>query len=228
MSIYKSLQDRFQTEWINDSRVSGFYSAMMDVMSATQALEAKRSELSKDDRLSPRGIDEQVVTFAGKETVRVLKDISERMDRAGAGIAQRRAQLLPSKPDSTNLAEVLIRSEWRDHFRSMPQAELLAFLMDKPDPVAFAAAFEVPGGLIGLADEARQYVADAWIEANHPEDVALLKAQEEALAVVNAAIQHGVYVLQQQTGFGDKPSIAFDTWMEAASNGNVEPFRKAA
>jgi hypothetical protein len=130
-----------------------------------------------------------------------------------AGLAEARQRLGIPKVDSTDVAAVLLRQEYRAFLRGLDLAERMRRLLDDPDPTLLAAAFEGPPPLAGLTDETRADVRKAYVERHHAKELAALDERQEALDVVGAAAEIAIMAVRSNVGMAPQE---FDQWFETA------------
>lgn len=185
-------------------------------LGAAAGFEAKRDEVKKSDKLTPKGIADELSNFARREVIPALAAATKvAIPAAKREIDKRRDLLVTEGPDKSDLVGALLRQEMRTYLRSLSTNERLAMLRD-PDPVIALAVIEAPAPLSGVTQETHGSLVEKAIEALHPGELAAVTAIEKATETTERATGATKSVVAKALQMSERD---IDQWIE---NGKAE------
>ncbi len=225
MSLIDELNRRFRTGWLNDPELRKYHHAMTSAIDDAENLRTERVTHEKAGKLSAAGLTEVMRDYAVKKVIPGLAENRLKLERAAVKVAEKRKALGIPKPDPKDAVGAILRSEARSLMRSMSQGQLAELLLKNPDPISVAAAFENPMLLPNLTAELRQRVEHALVEASHPDALAAIADEKEAITLANQAVNYAIGELQRSTSF-EGNQHAFNQFVEEASRDVVSRFQR--
>ena len=216
MSIWNTLARQFPADRAKEPHLAPHLATFTKIRHLTSTLAGRREQAKKLGTLNDKGVMEAVRSFAAANVVPELRRQQFRIERRAKMLQEKRLRLGVPKPDPTDIAGAMLRGEIRSYLRSLDAAKLTAMLSVDIDATVVAAVFEAPGFLTGVSPELRARVEELVIEKTHPEEVAQIDEELEALRTIAIAVETSVKEVKTEAGFTGETK-AFDEWMEQAS-----------
>lgn len=187
---------------------------MAKVLHFVDAVPARRPALAEENRLTAKGIDDEVRAHYAANVVPDLRRAAWEAEQTVADIATRRVRLCRVEFDKSDIAAALLRQEMRAPLCAMSQGERVAAINEN---LQFReAAFEGPAMLSELSEETRSELKRRIVREAQPQAAARLDEAEEAVTVAYAAINMVAGALKTEGGF-EGSDLAFDDWMATSS-----------
>jgi hypothetical protein len=165
--------------------------SFLTVIDTAPKVSARRSELKATGKYTDAGIVEQL-TSAALEQMRPLRRARNIVGRAKAELAERRAQLKLKSPDRTDIVGGMERQEIRSWLRSLSQEERDKIFNgggERVDPAIAEAVISAPSELCGVAPSNLELMKRRALEAQFPGEAEDLAELEEAIVLVERAVQ---------------------------------------
>jgi hypothetical protein len=220
-SLRETLEGRWQPHWATRPsfrRVSRAFDQVRGAWRAVDAASGLREKLTKEGRLSAKGIEEAIRDNLETGVVGRLRRGQHEVAKVRAEIAATRAGMGIPKPDKTDAAGAILRSEYRTFLRQVGMAEASKLLLDpNADPALLEAAWEVPAPMIGLDESIRENLRSAILDRTHAEEIAILDELGEAAVVVEGALTGGLQDIAGLAGFRSANDREFQLWVTAAT-----------
>jgi hypothetical protein len=197
-----TLSETLKTRWLPtfDGHSAVIRKHFDQALGVVETLGAKRAELSTDKNLSDVGRAQKLNEFAKAEAARVAK-ASRTLDTARKTISEKRAALVPSVRDKTDVAAALLRREQRDILRTMDSPGMMKILTDANTPMSMLEAiFEAPHLVPAIPPDVKERLVNDLLERIAPAAVASLREQDSALELLETSIQAGSHALREAAG----------------------------
>lgn len=163
---------------------------MIRMFEVPDDIRKQADKLAQNPHLTAQGQLAALQTYVAKEKAADLYRARKTADTMEAKLSERRARLVPSQPDKSDLAAVILRSEMRGMVRAMKPGERMAFLLKgDADSNVLSAVLEGPNVMSGIDDSARALIADTLIERAHPGQLATIELARSAVEEFKAAAQ---------------------------------------
>ncbi|PZV39747.1 hypothetical protein [Mesorhizobium kowhaii] len=214
MNRIDNLKARWRPEWSERSDLKRLHGAFHKALHFIESLPAHRAELSKPGTLSQKGLNDSVRAIAAEKIVPELRRGAWEAEKAANSIKSEMSRLAVPKPDKTDMAGAVLRSEIRTMLRSMDHGKIVNLVMN--DPAFQAAAFEGPAALSGLTEELRADLEKRMVEQNHGATIEAMDDAKEAIALAQAAFEIAISTVKDEAGFAGQEPV-FDKWMATAS-----------
>ena len=134
MSRYDALREgAAKVEYARHAAFGAIKPHLEKVIAAGESLAAKRAALAKDARLSDVGRAEQLRDIAALHAPAVAKT-ARMLKRARAANDEKRKALVPTVQNPADVAEALIRQEYRALLRTKTPAEAIAIVFSENAP----------------------------------------------------------------------------------------------
>ncbi|CCE97206.1 conserved hypothetical protein [Sinorhizobium fredii HH103] len=216
MTLLKTLEGRFKTEWLNSPLTLPYYMTFNEVGQLVDKLAKKHREQKDKGTLSQKGLDEAMREFVTKEIVPQLARARGKLETSTENVDAKRQALTIPKPDKSDVAGALLRQELRTYLRGLSLGQRAALLLQNPDPATIAAVFEAPNHLSGIDDKLRTELEAAIVAASHPQKLAQIQDERDCIQIAQIAINHAVDEIRKATGY-EGSNLAFDQFMAKAS-----------
>jgi hypothetical protein len=175
----------------------------------------ERESLERSGHLTPAGLQDRLRKSAAASVVPELKKGRGKLIAARSAVAAKRAELMAPTIDKSDVAAALVRRELREYMRGLPVPERMSLLLQGDDPRLMVAYLELPA-LVPLPDEFRRRLEEVRLEKLHGPEVQQLQQADEVYELVQAVVDTGFQVLNQELAFrGDQR--AFDAFVAAAA-----------
>ena len=213
-TLRETMIKRFKTEWVNKPNTRPLFSVLSEALDLAEDAENRAKVLEKSGRYSERGLREAIRGDFAKNTLPEVSKLTERLSGYKDATANKRAKMALPKVDPEDPYAAMLRQEARAIMRSMQIGEVMGVLTSADNKVAMEAAFEVPGWMVNSRFDAntRNLVERSYIEKHHPEILAQVEDQEEAIALAESALTHGVNTVRRLAGF-DGSDTLFYRWL---------------
>jgi hypothetical protein len=160
--------------------------ALVRTFAFQDEVRAERVKVEGNKNLSPIGRRDAMQKFVA-EKAHELHRARKTVDTMRAKLDERRAKLAPTAPDVTGTIK---RGEMRTMLRGMNIGQRMKLLTSlNPDPTWIQAVLEMPNEMSGIDPQTRELVMSAVVERAHPGALARIEQAEEAIVVVNAAVE---------------------------------------
>lgn len=220
-TLRETLEGSWQPHWAarpSFRRLSRAFDQARGAWDAVDAAGGLREKLTKEGRLSPRGIEETLRNNLETGVVGRLRRGQHEVAKVRAEIAETRARMGIPKPDKTDAAGAILRSEYRTFLRQVGMVEAAKLLTDPDaDPALLEAAWEVPAPMIGLDESMRENLRKTILDRTHAEEIAVLDELSEAATIVEGALTGGLQDVAGLAGFRSANGRDFQAWVTAAT-----------
>lgn len=214
LSPLEQMRSRFRTEWINDPKLVRHYERLDGIITVVNDLKAKRTTLADGGTLSAKGITDTVRPIAAKDVVPVLQRAHAHTEQVKANLDMRRRNLMAPKSDPKDVVGEMKRAEIRARIQPLPAHERISAVM--ADPAVASAYLDAPVFLSGGTADEREKIDEMLAQKIHPDALAEIDTERDAIAVVDAVVTMGLNEMRRQTDFADGDR-QFDKWMESVS-----------
>lgn len=185
--------DHFVGAWQWDSREGDTFKRLRgsydSVLQAASGFVAKRTDLNKDDLMTPKGQAAELEKWLRQSGLPAIAQAERVILPAAKRDAEaRRCSLTVAAPDKMDLAGAILRQELRAHIRALPSEKRTALLSD-PDPVVALAVTEAPAMLSGVTAQTHKRLTEKAIEALHPGELEAVVELEKAIETLERAVK---------------------------------------
>lgn len=220
-TLREALESRWQPHWAarpSFRRATRAFEQVRGAWEAVDAAGALRDKLTNEGRLSAKGIEETMRANLESGVVGRLRRAQHEVEKVRAEIAATRAGMGIPKPDKTDAAGAILRSEYRAFLRQVGMVEAAKLLTDpNADPALLEAAWEVPAPMIGLDESMRELLRTAILERTHSAEIEILDDLTEAATIVDGAVTSGLQDIAGLAGFRNNTDKGFEAWVSAAT-----------
>lgn len=220
-TLRETLDSRWQPHWAARPafrRVARAFDQVRGAWDTVDAAGGLREKLAKEGRLSAKGIDEALRSNLETGVVGRLRRAQHEVAKVRGEIEATRAGMGIPKPDKTDAAGAILRSEYRTYLRQAGLAKAAELLTNpNADPALLEAAWEVPAAMIGLDEGMRENLRKSILDRTHAEEIALLDELAEAATIVDSAVAGGLQDIAGIAGFESHSGHDFKTWIIAAT-----------
>jgi hypothetical protein len=225
-TLRENLMRQFKAEWTNKGNTRPLFFVLEEALTLAEEAEIGAKRLKDSGRYSAQGLLEAVRSDFAKNAVPAVSRLKEKISAYKDATANKRAKISVPKPDIEDPYQAMLRQEARAIMRTMSIGDVIGVLASADNKEAMEAAFEVPGWMVNSAfdGKVRDLVERNYLEKQFPDLLAEVDVQEEAIAVAEAALTHGLNTVRRLTGFDgmDRP---FEQWLD---NPNENRERDAA
>jgi hypothetical protein len=211
-----TLSDNLKSRWLPsyDAHSGAIRRHFEQALKLIGSVDAKRTELAGNKSLSDIGKKEKLAEFAKGEAATLAK-AARTLQTARENVNARRAALVPSVKDKTDVAGALLRREHRDVLRTTDSANMVKILGDSATPMSMLEAiFEAPELVPTIPPANKTRLVDQLLERIAGPAVASLREQDEALTLLDVSIKAGSMTLQEAAGVYEHE---FPKWMKEAA-----------
>ncbi|TCN30138.1 hypothetical protein [Sinorhizobium americanum] len=218
MDRYEQLLARYPEKWSKDPSKGALTNALHTARGLSVRMVKQGEELRKPGTLTPKGLNEQLRSFASKQVIPDLRRAAFSTDQVRASLDARRAALSVPLPDKSDFSAAVLRMDIRGWLKQLRSAELMAVLADDGvSDLVLQAAFEVPPGMIGVTPKMIADIRRKVERDRHGDALDEILEGQEAVKIVDIMIQLAVGDVRRETGFDVESNKAFDEWMASVS-----------
>lgn len=192
-----------------DAKFQPIKTAMEAALDARDAVRAEHAKIAADTRLTGEGRRDATRAFVADKPALAVRLARASAERVRGKLKAAREKLAPPKPDKTDLAAAVMRSELRGMLRAMTaSARIAAVLSPNADDMLLQSVLDAPNVATGIDQETRERVYAAAVERAHPGELAKIQEVEDALELLDAAVGVAVEDMRSAAGFPDKRALA--------------------
>jgi len=217
----ETVSSRWKPHWASRPSFRKIVRAFNEAQAAWDAIEAcgeARKGLIKAGKLTTIGVNETMRGNLSSGVVSQLRRAEHQAKLFREEVALTRGGLGIPKPDRTDVASAILRSEYRTFMRGLDMGKLAALLMDpKADPAMLEAAWEVPAQMIGMDETIRENLRTAILERTNAEEIAVLEEMLEAATLVENTVQMSLQDVASAAGFRNEGENDFKLWLKVTT-----------
>ena len=179
----------------------------MSGLDAVDRIEARTRSNIASGKFTPEGVKDDALKFAISDLVPSLHKARTTIKKAKAEVADRKSKLRVERPDKSDVAGAMRRTEIRNFLRAMKgndQKNYFARYGDNLPAEVAMAILEMPPELSGVPKTRHDLLTDRALTAQHGPEIAEITEMEEAIAAAESAVETGRDEVRLEVGVHDE------------------------